>query len=219
MNTIELQTTIPVQTFDAPATVAIGRNAPEWLAVVRLAKDLGGAIRANQITAELLGGLPAVVGKRVIDRSVALGLLEQSDQERKEGVALLSKLGEEALNRGQVFISEDRLWRFYFAEHPLLDQSLLHIEPLDGGSAQSERNELREAKRPGHGRPDDGENTPDCLLTVPKKGQVLSSVADSGPSFVLKEVSEAGVRIGGESLRLQLVSVGCPAGTANRGCG
>ena len=36
-------------------------------------------------------------------------------------------------------------------------------------------------------------------------GQVLSSVADSGPSFVLKEISEAGVRIGGEALRLQLV--------------
>ena len=203
MNTIQLQTTIAVRTFDAPTTVAIGRKRPEWLAVARLAKDFGGAVHAEQITSELLDGVPPVLGNRVIDRCVALGMLERTDQERKDGVARLSTLGEAALEQGQVFVPEERLWRFYFAEDPLVDQMLLHVEPLDDGRAQDERSELREAKKPGNSRQEASEPFPESLRTQ-ATGSPLHSVADGEPSFALSAAPQFGVRGKEESLRLQL---------------
>lgn len=200
MNTIALETAITVQTFDAPATVAVGSERPEWLAVAQLAQDLGGGISAGQISTELLGGVPQVVGERVLHRCVALGLLKLSQQ----GIAELSELGRAALEQGKVFVPEERLWRFYFAEHPLLDDSLLHVEPLDGGNAQNERNELRDAKKAGYGRPDDGDATPDCLLAAQESGRAMSSVADGAPGFILADAPRVGAFAAEESLQLQL---------------
>jgi hypothetical protein len=199
MNTIELQTAITVQTFDAPATIAVGRERPEWLAVAQLAKDFGGAIHAAQISSELLGGIPQVVGERVLHRCVALGLLKTGEA----GSAELSELGLAAVEQGQVFVPEERLWRFYIAEHPLLEQSLLHVEPLDDGNAHNERNELREAKRAGYGRPDDGDTTPACLHIAEESGRPLASMAD-GPHYVVTKAPEAGAYAEQENLRLEL---------------
>jgi hypothetical protein len=204
MNTIQLQRTISVQTFDAPATIAIGRKRPEWLAVARLAKDFGGEIRAQQITRELLVGVSPVVGNRVIERCVALGLLEQSPEERKAGVARLSKMGEDALGAGHVFVPEERNWRFYFATDPLLEQALLHIEPLDIGSAQNERNVIREERRQGRGVQDDGEQCPDCLNDAQAAAGVIHSIVEQSPSFVLITAPQRGTWADEQSVRLHL---------------
>jgi hypothetical protein len=204
MNTIQLERSVPVRTFDAHATVGIGAERPEWLAVARLAKDFGGEIRAVQITTELLHGVPTVVGGRVIERCVSLCLLEQTDQERKAGIARLSGLGEKAVARGQVFVPEERTWRFYFAEDPLLRQPLLHLEALDDGNARDERDELRKQKQAGQRAYDDHERRPKCLLEALKSADVLSSVVESGPNFVLNDISDVGVLRDHKPLRLQL---------------
>ena len=204
MNTIQLQRTIRVRTFDAPATIAIGRKRPEWLAVARLAKDFGGEIRAQHIATELLAGVPPVVGNRVIERCVALGLLNQSPEERKAGVAHLSKLGEESLGSGHVFVPEERNWRFYFADDPLLEQVLLHVEPLDSGSAQSERTAIREAKKQGDRGLDDGAECPSRLHDVQAAGSVIHSVVEQSPSFILTTTPERGAWADEQSVQLHL---------------
>lgn len=204
MNTIQLQRTIRVHTFDAPATIAIGRNRPEWLAVARLTKDFGGEISAPQIAVELLNGVPQLVGNRVIERCVALGLLAQSPEERNAGVARLSKLGEEALASDQVFVPEERNWRFYLADDPLLEQPLLHVEPLDSGNAQNERTATREAKKQGHVGLDDGEKCPVYLHDAQAAGGVIHSVVEQSPSFVLTAAPQRGAWADDQSVQLHL---------------
>ena len=58
------------------------------------------------------------------------------------------------METGQVPVPEERNWRFYIADDSLVTQSLLHVEPLDGGNAHAERSGLREAKKSGQGRPE-----------------------------------------------------------------
>lgn len=185
MNPIHLSRTISVNTFDTQATVAVGRHRPEWLAVVRLAKDFGGEITADQVSHELLAGLP--VGQKVIQRCGALGLLAISPDNSS---ARLTTLGETSLDHDQVFVPEQRLWRFYYADDPLLRQPLLHIEPLEGGSASDERRELQEARRSGSQRMVESDN---CPRTIRENcDQLVRSAVAGGSAFIIKQVASSG---------------------------
>lgn len=185
MKPIHLTRTILVHTFDTQATVAVARHRPEWLAVVRLAKDFGGEITADQVSQELLAGLP--VGQKVIQRCNALGLLEVIPDTSS---ARLTPLGESSLERDQVFVPEQRLWRFYYAADPLLRQPLLHIEPLESGSASDERREMQEARRTGSQRLVESDNCPKLIC---ENCEVLvSSAVAGGSAFIIKQIAASG---------------------------
>lgn len=185
MKPIHLKRTISVHTFDTQATVAIARHRPEWLAVVRLAKDFGGEVTADQISHELLAGLP--VGQKVIQRCDALGLLQANPDKSS---ARITPLGESSLERDQVFVPEQRLWRFYYAADPLLRQPLLHVEPLESGSASDERRELQEARRAGSQRLVEADNCPELIRNNCER--LVSSAVAGGSGFIIKQIAQSG---------------------------
>lgn len=147
---IHLTRLVNVSSFDAQATVAVGRRRPELLAVARLAADLGRPINGRDVARELLGPLPEVLGWRVIERCVALRLLERVD---KSDEAALSEAGRVALEHREVLAPEEAIWRFFFADDPLLPARLLHAQRLVASPVQDERRDLKEARASGERRP------------------------------------------------------------------
>lgn len=181
---IRLQRTIRVSTFQAEATVAVGRDRPEFLAVARLAADLGHPIGGRDVTRELLGKLPESVGWRVIDRCIGLGLLVRDGH---RGPAALSDSGRQMLEQGAVLVPEEGSWCFYIVDDPLVPGSVVHVERIDTEDAKAERKHLKER---GRGNlPGSGNRLPRRL--VESKDTLLQSVA-SGQAFELRDLSERG---------------------------
>lgn len=195
---IQLWRSVPVQTFDAEATIALGRDRPELLAVAQLALDAGRPIAGRDVTRELLGGLPEHVGWLVIDRCVHLGLLQQRGS---RGPAELTEGGSIALEHGQVLVPEEGVFRFYLAADPLLDAALLHVAPLRSASAKESRDTLYEAKK-GNAQPPQGATPPNVLRGVALNQVLLSGV--NGSMFEVRDAPRVGQAGPGGNVRLDL---------------
>jgi hypothetical protein len=186
---IRLHRAIHVAAFDVEGTVSFGRERPEFLAVARLAADLEHPLDGEDVSRELLGSLPAHVGWRVIERCLALGLLERKGF---QGPAALSDGGRRALEEGQVLVPEEGVWRFYYARDPLLDDGLLHVVRLETPRADQERRALpspaERRREPVH----QGDGRPGPLAELCKRKAVWRSRA-TGQLFEVKELGERGV--------------------------
>lgn len=137
---INLTRTIDITCFEAQATVAVGRERPEFLAVAQLAKELDRPINGQDILNELLGNCPEIMGRQVLKRCIQLDLLESLGQGDN---ARLSSTGLQALKVGQVLVPEEGVWRFYVVNDPLISQHLLHAQRLETDHAQQARNHNR----------------------------------------------------------------------------
>ncbi len=193
---IQLHRAIQVRTFETEATVAVGRDRPEFLAVARLAADLGQPIGGRDISRELLGNLPVQVGWRVLDRALSMGLLERDGH---RGPASLSASGRAMLEQGAVLVPEEGVWRFHLVEDPLVANALLHAERLDAEHAKAERDRLY--KRQRGDRPEQGRRPPRVLAS--QLQTLLMSVAD-GAGFEVRDLGERGEEGPRGSLRLTL---------------
>ncbi len=159
---IHLWRTIQVQSFDAEATIALGRDRPELLAVARLAADAHRPITGDDIARELLGSLPAYVGQNVLDRCVTLGLLTPSPDGRS---AVITERGALGLEHGKVLLAEEGIFRFHYASDPLLPSPLLHVSRLRSQSARETKDQLKAMKVAGQ-RPSQGARVPSALAAL-----------------------------------------------------
>lgn len=125
-----------ISSFDAEATVAVGRRIPEMLAVARLAADLARPIGASDVLRELLGPLPEVLGRRVLERCLQLGLLEDPSG---SGEATLSEAGRIAMEQGEVLAPEEGSWRFFVINDPLVPAALVDLRRLQPQGVREER--------------------------------------------------------------------------------
>lgn len=183
---IRLTRAVSVSTFDVEATVAVGRDRPEFLAVARLAADLARPIGARDVLRELLGPRPDVLGRRVIERCVGLGLLEPVG---KNGDARLSEAGTVALNRGQVLVPEEGVWRFFVVDDPLVPGAVIHAERLQTDSARKERGVAKDARTRGE-RPPQPARPPELLRQ--SVGAVPRESSQTGHLFQLLALGEGG---------------------------
>lgn len=181
---IRLTRSVAVSSFDAQATVAVGRDRPEFLAVARLAADLARPIGARDVLRELLGARPEVLGWRVIERCVYLGLLERSG---KDGDAALSEAGRLALEHGEVLVPEEGIWRFYVIDDPLVPGALVHAQRLEAEPVRKEREAAK--ARPRGERPQ--VDRPPVSLRGCVGGAPRESV-QNGHLFQLGELAESG---------------------------
>lgn len=156
---IRLTRSISVSSFDVEATVAVGRDRPEFLAVARLAADLACPIGARDVLRELLGPRPDVLGWRVIERCVDLRLLERVG---KGGEAALSETGRLALDHGEVLVPEEGIWRFFVVDDPLVPAVLIDVRRLETEPVRKEREAAKEARTRGERSPQP-ERSPDLL--------------------------------------------------------
>jgi hypothetical protein len=185
---IKLHRSVIVRTFDLEATVATGRERPELLAVARLAHDLGRPLSGPDICRQLLGGLSEVVGWRVLERCIDIGLLVRTGV---RGPAVLSEGGAQALASGQVLVPEEGAWRFYIVEDPLVTAPVVHCERLILVNAEDERKNLKHAPKDSRGRAQRPTNDPipPALLGLFDRQAVISSVVD-GHVFQIRQLPQ-----------------------------
>lgn len=192
---IKLSRTITVSSFDVSATVAIGRNKPEYLAIAQLAADLNRPITPDDISMELIGPLPEVLCKRVIERCIALGLLESIDN----GAGKLSEAGQLALQYDQVLVPEEGVWRFFVVDDPLVPAVLLHAERLETKPVKEERN----AAKNGGQSNSSSQKMPPLLKGC--KGNLPCMSVQSGHLTQIIELSNQGTTNKPVKLELELV--------------
>ena len=207
---IKLQRSVAVRAFDLEATVATGRERPELLAVARLAHDLGRPVGGADICRQLLGGLSEVVGWRVVERCIDIGLLVRDGT---RGPAALSEGGSQALTSGQVLVPEEGAWRFYIIEDPLVVVPVVHCERLSLANAEEERKALKAVPKDARGRSQrpSSDEIPAPLRTLFEREAVATSVVD-GHMFQIRQLPQtrrgaAGPRDG----RLELHATWCPS--------
>ena len=202
---IRLTRSLSVSSFDVEATVAVGRDRPEFLAVARLAADLARPIGARDVLRELLGERPEVLGWRVIERCVDLGLLQPAG---KDGEAVLSAAGRLALGHGEVLVPEEGIWRFFVVDDPLVPAALVHAQRLEAEPVRKEREAAKDAHRRGERRPQ-ADRSPEllrrCIGAEPR-----GSVQD-GHLFQLVELTDNGAAGPGGDLRLVFTWDGAPS--------
>ena len=188
---IKLKRTVECKTFDVKATVAIGRDRPEFLAVALLANDLDRLISGEDLSEHLFGDMYEL-GERVLERSVSIGLLKWSEE---SGFAYLSQAGKKAIEQEKVLISEEGVWRFYYLDDPLIRDRLIHFEHVKVPKAWEERRNLK-SREP---RPNNSARTPEFLKHL--KEHTFTSAVDGTP-FMLQGISEEGENLSSEKLTL-----------------
>jgi hypothetical protein len=207
---IHLARAVKVSSIDVEATVAVGRDRREFLAVAQLAADLARPIGARDLLQELIGPRPDVVGWRVIERCVDLGLLERTEP---SGPARLSESGRLALAHGEVLVPEEGLWRMFVVDDPLVSCALIHAKRLESQPVYRERQMLREARaeRRDIPRPD----RPSDLLRREVGARPRVSVQDEH-LLQLRELADRGANGPRGELRLVLTWVADAAAPALR---
>ncbi|EDM77780.1 hypothetical protein PPSIR1_38399 [Plesiocystis pacifica SIR-1] len=198
---IRLHRNVVISAFDLEGVIARSQERPELLAVARLAYDHPRGLTADILAGELIGG-QSILCRRIIDRCVSLQVLER---QRVGAPARLTELGRAMLERGQIWIPERGTWRVYFAEDPLLDVPLVHVEPCWTPKANAARSEVYRQKKQG-GRPARAQARP-ALLRNFEYDTLCSSLVD-GSTFQLLELSKHGAY--GQPSTLHL-GVGFPA--------
>lgn len=140
---IKLTRTIDVRSFDVEATVAVGRDRPEFLAIAQLAQALGGELRPEVLKKELFEPLPEHAARLAMERCVALRLLAWQDRHQ----ATLTEFGRSAIETNQVLIPEQGIWRFQIIEDPLVPFPLVHLARLKTDSAFDEIKAFRKRSK------------------------------------------------------------------------
>lgn len=191
---IKLTRSISVTSFDAAATVAVGRNRPESLAVAQLASDLNRPIGVDDVIRELLGPLPPLFSKRVIEHCVSLGLLDKCEDD----TAMLSEAGRIALEHGEILVPEEGIWRFFVVDDPLVPAALIHAQRLVTESVRNER------KAGSSGAPRQYAERPTSLLEDCCGELPCTSVQD-GHLIQLIELADRGASGPQSQLRLELL--------------
>ena len=192
---IKLKRTVECKTFDVKATVAIGRDRPEFLAVALLANDLDRPISGKDLSDHLFGDLYDL-GERVLERSVSIGLLDWAEESNETWkLANLSQAGKEAIEREKVLISEEGVWRLYYLDDPLIKDRLIHFEHVEVPKAREERRNLKREKLQS--------NNSSATSEFLKRHQehTFISVVDGTP-FMLREISKEGEKLSSENLTL-----------------
>ena len=195
---IKLRRSVECKIFEVKATIAVGRDRPEFLAVALLARDLDGPISGRDLSEHLLAGID-VLSDRVLERSVSMGLLDWSEGCTEEWrCAELTQAGKDAIKREKILIPEESVWRFYYLDDPIIRDRLIHFEPVPTPNASEERKNLK--RQQGQRMPDRGDSTPAYLKRHVEKTTFTSAV--DGTPFRLQEISKTGKRMPPERLTL-----------------
>lgn len=192
---IKLKRTVECKIFDVKATIAVGRDRPEFLAVALLANDLDRPISGEDLSDQLFGDIYEL-GERVLERSVSIGLLKWSEgSAERRRFAHLSQAGKRAIEQEKVLISEEGVWRLYYLDDPLIKDRLIHFEHVEVPRAGEERRNLRSRDS----RPNNSDPTPEFLKH--HQEHTFTSVVDGTP-FTLQDISKEGENLLSEKLTL-----------------
>ena len=199
--------------FECEMTVGWPDRRPDLLAVLARARELGGDIRAKDVSDHLLLGRPVAVGRAILRRCSELGLIElasgtSNSRDRPRGsnpsdrgdvaetqgeVYSLTSLGSMALSAEAIFMPESGRFRALLSEDSLLPSPLVDRYPL-------EENRLISEVRPrGRGFPGPGDtsereqSTPESLSEL--EGHVVTLFRQPTTQALITRVGPRGVPV------------------------
>ena len=123
---IEMSREIRVKAYEVVAKLAFPEDRTEVLSLLQMANHLG-SLSASDIVdrrSGLLPGRPKVMGFRLLNMLVDLGLLENFHSKE----FTLTEYGSEALENETIFIPEESSWKIWVTEDPLFPSHILHVE-------------------------------------------------------------------------------------------
>lgn len=184
---IKLKRTIMVKSFEVSGTIALGEKRPEFLAIARLAADHSGILDAKTIQRELFGNMPEQVGRLVMDRCLALGLLE-GNKDR----ATLSDNGKLALEKGEILVSQEGEWKIWYVDDLLIDEAIIHVERI--------KSDNNYKVKPSQDQRPQGVSPPKAI----GKFRYITSLLD-GRLYKLEELADKGSENQSGKLELEII--------------
>ena len=123
---IEMSREIRVKAYEVVATLAFPEDRTEVLSLLQMANHLGSLSGSDVVDRRsgLLPGRPKVMGFRLLNMLVGLGLLENFHSNE----FTLTEYGEEALENETIFIPEESSWKIWVTEDPIFPYNILHVE-------------------------------------------------------------------------------------------
>jgi hypothetical protein len=183
---IHLKREVEIKTFEVSGTIAVGEKRPEFLAVARLADDLNKPLDADTLLRELLGPVPKQAANLVMDRCLALGLLEG-----KRRSATLSDNGRQALEKEKILVPQEGEWRIWYVNDRLIDEAILHVERMPAEKNYGKQSQQAREK---------GTTLPRAL----EKLRYITSVSD-GNIYKLEELAKVGQNGQPETLTMEIL--------------
>ena len=121
-HTLRFRRTITIELWNVTGTIAIGARRPVELSLCELARDR--EIDVELVAKELLDR--PQLARRLLAVCSGLGLLQESGKKHR-----LTDAGQAALERGTVFVAEERRWAVAITNDPLLPHQLVMVKRLE----------------------------------------------------------------------------------------
>jgi hypothetical protein len=192
---------VAVEAFVALAEIGVPSQREEILAVLKLASELGGQAKPEDVNEKLLGR-PAEFpqGNRILTLVESYGLMEKAEA-RESGPYHLTEAGLDSLRKGEVMIPEEGSYMVFATRDPLFIEPILRIDR----APDVEKEEVnRYLGRKPNGSPRDGQvrsiERPDYLNKY-KGGYIFPQAAKSGEQVQVNSISE---RIAPSLMRLDV---------------
>ena len=126
--TLILSRGVDVESYVAIAEIGVPSKREEILAVLKLAAEQGGTVKAEDINTKLLGRPPeSPHGQRIIMVIESFGLVGAVGS-REGGPYMLTDAGRDNLQKGEVMVPEEGSYLLFATTDPLFKEPLLRIE-------------------------------------------------------------------------------------------
>jgi hypothetical protein len=199
--TLVLSRRVAVEAFVALAEIGVPSQREEILAVLKMASELGGQARPEDVNVKLLGRPPEFPqGDRILTLVESYGLMEKAGT-RESGPHHLTEAGQDSLQKGEVMIPEEGSYLLFATRDPLFIEPILRIDR----APDVEKEEVnRYLGRKRNGSPQEGQvksiERPNYLEKY-KGGYIFHQAAKSGEQIQVNSISE---RVGPSLTRLDV---------------
>jgi hypothetical protein len=178
---------VHVESFLGLAEIGVSKKREELLAVLKLAAEGGGLVRAEDVNTTLMDHPPeSPQGLRVLMLIESYGLAERTGNEWTDPYRI-TDAGKENLEKGEVMIPEAGLYQLFATTDPVFVEPLLKIERATNESRETDarfrrRDAPKEESRRSLERPG--------YLDRYAKGYLCKQTADSNKLVQLNSISE-----------------------------
>jgi hypothetical protein len=188
--TLILSRKVAVEAFVALAEVGVPSQREEVLAVLKLASELGGQARPEDVNEKLLGR-PAEFpqGDRILTLVESYGLMERAGA-RETSSYHLTEAGLDSLRKEEVMVPEEGSYMVFTTTDPLFMESILRIDRAPDVEKEEVNRYLgRKRSGPPHEEQVRSVERPDYLKKY-SGGYIFSQAAKSGEQIQVNSISE-----------------------------
>lgn len=119
---------VKIEAYQALAEIGVSSQREEILAILKLATELDGHVKASDINTKLLGRPEeSPHGQRILMVLESYGLLERTGA-RENAPYIITQAGYENLSNGQIMVPEEGSYILFTTTDPLFKEAILRID-------------------------------------------------------------------------------------------